>query len=134
MTFVALHPDANVSQGDPPSLDDERAPLLAKIDGETPQHSVYGGTVPATVLHDGRDRNKLIWAMVSVWLGTFCAGLGEHGCHVHIRARKALTLLRARVGTNEPQPQMEPSWPPWQSQSQWISAPSTSSAGSPPHI
>lgn len=77
MRYSFHRQDASVSQG-PSTPHDERAPLLAKIDSKTPQDSTHDDPVLAKSSHDEPDRSKLLWAMASGWLGTFCAGLGEH--------------------------------------------------------
>jgi hypothetical protein len=89
MRLFPHHLEANALHT-PSAPHDERAPLLAKIDNETAQDSIHDDLLLAKIGHDEPNRNKLWWAMASVWLGTFCAGLGEHRRNLHILARRNL--------------------------------------------
>ena len=56
---------------------DECSPLLS-----TTSHQEYKGytcedAIPAKPPIEQLDARKLLWVMSSVWIGTFCAGLGE---------------------------------------------------------
>ena len=54
---------------------DERRPLLVKVSSHDSKHCVR---VEASEINDEEaGRSKLILTMVSVWVGTFCAGLGK---------------------------------------------------------
>jgi len=66
-------PVPTLSAPDPP-LFDEESPLLTK-------HPANGSVHAAAKEWDNDaelSKSKIMWIMLSIWIGTFVAGLGEH--------------------------------------------------------
>ena len=59
-----------------PRADDERSPLLPKCAASSVQQDVTADELPTQAICDEISTAKLRWIMTSVWIGTFCAGLG----------------------------------------------------------
>lgn len=55
--------------------DEEESPLLPKVSTPSSQQE---DKVLKEAKAEEISSNKLKWIMTSVWIGTFCAGLGEH--------------------------------------------------------
>ena len=58
------------------SADDERSPLLQKCAASSVQQADTDDDLSTHTLSDEVSTTKLRWIMTSVWIGTFCAGLG----------------------------------------------------------
>lgn len=73
----SLGQDADIPRS--PSVPcDERAPLLAERENEIATNSTHDARESIKAGHDGPDQSRLLWTLVSLWLGTLCAGLGAH--------------------------------------------------------
>ena len=59
-----------------PRADDERSPLLSKSGASCVEEDVTVDEVSTQAISDEITTAKLRWIMTSVWIGTFCAGLG----------------------------------------------------------
>ena len=59
-----------------PRADDERSPLLPKCAVSCVQQYGTDDDLSTHTLGDAVSTAKLRWIMTSVWIGTFCAGLG----------------------------------------------------------
>ena len=66
---------------------EECSPLLPTISHHESKSYTFEDSVPAKPHTEPLDAKKLLWIMSSVWIGTFCAGLG--GSHL-ITAAMAL--------------------------------------------
>ena len=55
---------------------EECSPLLATIPHHEYKSYTFEDSVPAKPHTEQLDARKLLWIMSSVWIGTFCAGLG----------------------------------------------------------
>ena len=56
---------------------EECSPLLSTISHHEVKSYTIEDSVPAKTHTEQLDARKLLWIMSSVWIGTFCAGLGE---------------------------------------------------------
>lgn len=56
---------------------DERRPLLATASSHGSKYRVQDEHSAEAVDNKKPERSKVILTMISVWVGTFCAGLGE---------------------------------------------------------
>ena len=65
------HPNSN-----PPSFD-ERSPLLTEPIGNVPAYPVSGDQVVEESIDKRKSTSKLVYIMIGLWLGTFCAVLGK---------------------------------------------------------
>lgn len=61
---------------DTPKADDERSPLLPKCTASCVQKYTTTDELSPQAISDEISTAKLRWIMTSVWIGTFCAGLG----------------------------------------------------------
>lgn len=71
--------EANSQHPNPPNTpkaDDERNPLLPKCATSCVQQYGTEDDLSTHTLSDEISTAKLRWIMTSVWIGTFCAGLG----------------------------------------------------------
>ena len=59
-----------------PKADDERSPLLSKCGASCAEEDVTADDLSTQAISDEISTAKLRWIMTSVWIGTFCAGLG----------------------------------------------------------
>ncbi len=59
-----------------PRADDERSPLLPKCAASSVQQDATADEISTQPVSDEISTAKLKWIMTSVWIGTFCAGLG----------------------------------------------------------
>ena len=55
---------------------EECSPLLSTIPHHEYKSYTFEDSVPAKPHTEQLDARKLLWIMSSVWIGTFCAGLG----------------------------------------------------------
>lgn len=72
--------EANSQHPNPPNTpkaDDERNPLLPKCATSCVQQYGTEDDLSTHTLSDEISTAKLRWIMTSVWIGTFCAGLGK---------------------------------------------------------
>ena len=56
---------------------DECSPLLSATSQHEYKSYTFPDAVPAKPHTEELDARNLLWIMSSVWIGTFCAGLGE---------------------------------------------------------
>ena len=56
---------------------EECSPLLSTISHYESKSYTFEDSVPSEPPTEQLDARKLLWIMSSVWIGTFCAGLGE---------------------------------------------------------
>ena len=56
---------------------DECSPLLSTTSHHEFKGYTFEDAIPAKPHTEQLDARKLLWVMSSVWIGTFCAGLGE---------------------------------------------------------
>ncbi len=56
---------------------DECSPLLSTVSHHEFKSYALEGSIPAKPHTEQVGARKLLWIMSSVWIGTFCAGLGE---------------------------------------------------------
>lgn len=56
---------------------DESSPLLSTTSQHEVKSYTFEDAVPAKLHTEQLDSRNLLWIMSSVWIGTFCAGLGE---------------------------------------------------------
>ena len=56
---------------------DECSPLLSPLSQNEFKSYTYEDSVAAKPHTEELDARNLLWIMSSVWIGTFCAGLGE---------------------------------------------------------
>ncbi len=59
---------------------DEETPLLPKVSVEGLQPSAQENAGQKETKDEWVVTSKLVWIMLSVWIGTFCAGLGTYQC------------------------------------------------------
>ena len=78
---TSQHPDSPNN----PKANDERSPLLPKGAVSSVQQYDPDDDLSTHTLSDEINTTKLRWIMTSVWIGTFCAGLGMP-CRVLSRA------------------------------------------------
>ena len=55
---------------------EECSPLLSTISQHESKSYTFEDSIPAKPHTEQSDARKLLWIMSSVWIGTFCAGLG----------------------------------------------------------
>ena len=60
-----------------PRADDERSPLLPKLVAPCAQPDATADERSTQAIDSEISTAKLKWIMTSVWIGTFCAGLGR---------------------------------------------------------
>ena len=82
--MLELSPSESSSQVQSPVLSvsslsslDECSPLLSTIPHHEYKSYIFEDRVPAKTPTEQLDARNLLWIMSSVWIGTFCAGLGE---------------------------------------------------------
>ena len=56
---------------------DERSALLPGPFGHVPAYSVREEQVVEETIDNTKSTSKLVYIMVGLWIGTFCAGLGK---------------------------------------------------------
>lgn len=56
---------------------DERSPLLTEPCGHVPAQPVRKKQVLEETIDKRESTSKLVYIMIGLWMGTFCAGLGE---------------------------------------------------------
>ena len=78
--------DDRNSQGD-----DEESPLLPKVSTPSSQQE---GKVLKEAKAEEISASKLKWIMASMWIGTFCAGLGEHCIGLPLLATNCISAAR----------------------------------------
>ena len=59
-----------------PKAHDERSPLLSKSGASCVHKDITADDLSTHTIGDEISTAKLRWIMTSVWIGTFCAGLG----------------------------------------------------------
>ena len=77
-----------------PNADDERSPLLSKGGVSCLQKDVTADDLSTHTISVEISTAKLRWIMTSVWIGTFCAGLGMSWSFLFDLSIRARTIAR----------------------------------------